>query len=169
VHGVRHVYVIGRPTPQLRSVALQANDRFTKPGQQVIVVDEAAFPFSVESIRTFLAAHRPHDGFDGKAFNGTVVTPEVCSRGGPKQEGAEWVHLCRQPFANETSSDGKARAVLGHKMGTYDRAGWLLQQFVKLGCTPEVIPGIGDAYLVVDADTIFYEPYVERVAFLHAG
>jgi len=157
VRGVRNVYIVGQPSEQLLSLALQANDRFTAPGQRVIVVDEAVFPFSVASIRGFLKEQRPTEGFDGAPFDGTVATPEVCSRGGPKHERAEWVRLCRQPWANETSADGST--VNGVKLQTWDRAGWMLQQFIKLGCSPELIPGIGDAYLVVDADTVFSEEY----------
>jgi len=158
VRGVRNVYVVCRPTPQMRSIVLQTNLRFAGPGQRIILVNEAIFDFTFDSIRAYLRAARPTEGFDGKPFDGTVVTPDVCpGTTGPKQEHAQWVHLCRQPLANETSADGKT--VLGHKRGTWDRVGWMLQQFIKMGCSPELIPGIGDAYLVVDADTVFSEEY----------
>jgi len=113
------------------------------------------------------------------------VVPEKCSKGGPKQGSKAWVSLCRQPFHNETTSKTQRvntpeetcltpRASLSTTQQThhsscdtcillaslqFDRAGWLLQQFIKLGVTPREVPGIGEAYMVVDADTIFYQDY----------
>jgi hypothetical protein len=97
--------------------------------------------------------------FDGQPFDATVVVPDVCSKTGPKQSTKEWVHVCRQPFKNETLMVGSELKVGKARVQTFDRTGWILQQFLKLGCSADLVPGIGPAYLVVDADTIFYEDY----------
>jgi hypothetical protein len=44
------------------------------------------------------------------------------------------------------------------------RAGWLFQQFIKMGC-PYSIPSLTDYYLVVDADVVF----LKMVRFFHNG
>ncbi len=54
VQGLRNVYVVCRPSQQMRAVAAEANARFVGPGQKVVLVDEAVFPFSFDSIRQFL-------------------------------------------------------------------------------------------------------------------
>ena len=86
---------------------------------------------------------------------------QVCAKGGPKGGTKEWVTLCRQPFRNETVLDKKGGAVVhtvsggsgggggggggggaaalgtlaatGARLQSFDRSGWLLQQFIKLG------------------------------------
>jgi hypothetical protein len=97
--------------------------------------------------------------FDGQPYDATVVVPDVCSKSGAKQGTKEWVHYCRQPYKNETVMVGKELKVGNSRVQTFDRTGWILQQLLKLGCSPDLVPGIGPAYLVIDADTIFYEDY----------
>ena len=170
VLGLRNVYVICRISDQMKSIAAQANARFTKPGQEVILVDESVFPYTFDSIRAYLRENRPTEGFDGKPFDGTVVVPDVCSKPGPKQTTKDWVHVCRQPFQNETVVNSKETTVYGSRLQTFDRTGWMLQQFLKLGCSPEYIPGIGEAYYVVDADTLFaadYNPVASQGSAYH--
>ena len=111
-------------------------------------------------------------------FDATVVVPDICEKvlnprtglwqPSPKRPQKEWLQKCRQPFKNETkpgsgghsgqtvvmSGDGKVEV----KVQTFERTGWMLQQLLKLGAG-EHIPGILDAYMVVDADTIFYDDY----------
>ena len=159
VVGLRNVYVICQVSDQMKSIAAQANARFTKPGQEVILVDESIFPFTFASIRTFLKENRSTEGFNGEPFDGRVIVPDVCSKSGPKQTTKEWVHVCRQPYQNETVTDNKGTTVNGKSVQEFDRTGWMLQQFMKLGCTPEYIPGIGEAYYVIDADTLFASDY----------
>ena len=128
---VRNLFVVCRPTSQMQSIAQQTNDVWgaeTVPAK-LTIVDEAKFPFSVESIRSFLRTHRPTEGFDGQPFDGKVVVPEVCRDGSPKGKTKNWVYRCRQPTKNETAT-GRIGAI---SVQSFDRAGWLFQQFIKLG------------------------------------
>jgi hypothetical protein len=50
------------------------------------------------------------------------------------------------------------------KLQTFDRVGWMLQQFLKMGCSPAFVPGIGPAYLVIDADTVGALIFITRDA-----
>jgi len=172
VQNVRHVYVVCQPSVQMRSIVLHANLRFTKQGQRVILVDEAVFPFNFDTIRAFLRESRPTSGFDGKPFEGKVVTPRICPLRGPgmpDQYSTSWIQSCRMPFMNETTEGGtkycypkrtnKFGDPVCDKVQSWERTGWLLQQFLKLGCSPEFVPGIGEHYLVIDADTLFMEDY----------
>jgi len=159
VVGLRNVYIVCQITDQMKSIVAQANAHFTKPGQEVILVDESIFPYTFTTIRAFLRENRPTEGFNGEPFDGKVVVPDVCSKSGPKQSTKDWVHVCRQPFQNETVTDSKGTTVYGNRLQEFDRTGWMLQQFLKLGCTPEFIPGIGEAYYVIDADTLFAADY----------
>ena len=178
VKRVRNVYVVCRVTPQMSSIVAQANEHFVRGDQRVILVDEKTFPFNFDNIREFLKRHRPTEGFNGQPFDATVVVPDVCEKvynaksrrwqPSPKQPKAEWIHKCRQPYENETqpgsgrnegakvvkSGDGKSEI----RVQSFDRTGWMLQQFLKLGAG-EAIPGILEAYVVVDADTVFYDSY----------
>jgi len=86
--------------------------------------------------------NRPTEGYNGKPFDGTVVVPDICNVNGPKQSDKAWVHKCRQPLLNETSLDGKmVQTPYGgkQKLQTFDRVGWMLQQFLKMGCSDQVI------------------------------
>mmetsp|Transcript_17272 Transcript_17272/g.39804 ORF Transcript_17272/g.39804 Transcript_17272/m.39804 type:complete len:394 (-) Transcript_17272:833-2014(-) len=161
VKSLRNVYVICRPTDQMKSIVLQANKKYTGPGQKVILVDEAVFPFTFESIRSYLRENRPTEGFDGQPFDATVVVPDLCFPSGPKGATKEWIKRCRQPYMNETIAGGTKVMVNGHevKVEKFDRTGWVLQQFLKMGVTRRHVPSIGEAYLVLDADTIFYQDY----------
>jgi len=166
VQNIRNVYVVCRPTKQMKAIVAHANSLYTRKGaQEVILVDEAVFPFNFETIRSYLREHRPDEGFDGQPFDGTVVVPPICRVTGPKLGTKEWVHNCRQPHKNETVSGGTevvdpySKKGTPAKLQTFERTGWILQQFLKMGVTPEYVPGIGEAYLVLDADTIFYQDY----------
>jgi hypothetical protein len=178
VKHVRNVYVVCLPLPQMHAIVAQANAHFAQPHQKVIIVDETTFPFNFQSIRSFLRENRPTEGFDGRPFDATVVVPDICEKvlnprtglwqPSPKRPQKEWLQKCRQPFKNETkpgsgghsgqtvvmSGDGKVEV----KVQTFERTGWMLQQLLKLGAG-EHIPGILDAYMVVDADTVFYDDY----------
>lgn len=157
---LRNIYLVCTPTLQLESIAHQTNAHFVAENQRVVIVDEAKFPFSINSIRTYLRHARPTEGFDGRPFDGVVVTPQKCLENKPLTPLKQSIHACRQRYGNETSPEQLGKAKWGViKKETFDRAGWMYQQFLKLGCNRDIIPRLSDAYWVLDSDTVFYNAY----------
>jgi len=157
---LRNVYLVSIPTQQLESIALQASTHYTTRDQHIIIIDEAEFPFSIKSIRAYLRQARPNEGYDGQPFDGVVVTPQKCPDNIRGMQQSQMIHACRQRYANETSPEQLGTAKWGQiKMETFDRAGWMFQQFLKLGCNRDIIPGLSDAYWVLDSDTILFNEY----------
>jgi hypothetical protein len=157
---LRNIYLVSAPSRQLESVALQTSTHYTTHDQKIVIIDEAKFPFSIRSIRAYLREARPKEGYDGQPFDGVIVTPQKCPESKQAMQQMQLLHACRQRYANETSPEQLGRARWGQiKMDKFDRAGWMFQQFLKLGCNREIIPGLSDAYWVLDSDTIFFNNY----------
>lgn len=126
--------------------------------------DQGLVDFSVRSVRRFVEG---------------VRTIWIVSRSDPGLPDTVFVPEDRFPF-----SLAEVRAILG----TTARAGWYLQQLLKL-YVPQAVPESLDRYLVTDADTIFlrrcrfvedgrpvfnfgteyHAPYFEHMARLHPG
>jgi vacuolar-type H+-ATPase subunit F/Vma7 len=158
VAGVRNVYVVSQPSTQIKRIIAFANERDVQPGQQVILVDENKFSFSPKVIRAYLRQYRPHDGYNGQPFDGTVIVPRQCVLGTRLMGTKNDITKCRQPFRNETESLKRHHGERNiPRVEFFDRTGWLFQQFVKLGAQ-EAIQDILD-YMILDSDTVFYQPY----------
>jgi hypothetical protein len=106
-----------------------------------VTKDQATLDLAISCIRSHLAADL------GNIY---VISPtQITDR-------ADWVPEERFPFQLEDVRHILAERTKVNRSIVADRAGWYLQQLLKL-YAGKVIPNLSSDYLVVDADTLIYK------------